>query len=147
MLEALRGREHKIDHEAHFFYLAHSHPLSPSLCLFPHSLPSLSSLAYLTGEAGLHLSFNCIVVTLSSNNSQVEVSLQSHLSCALSHRSLLSAAITQSVISKSTGWSVNSAKVASCHQAITFSNGKSWQCKGELAPGLQTTRRRAWPQY
>ncbi len=122
-----------------------SPPSVSSLSLVPqstsHSLPSFSSFTLFPRL--LHLSCNCIVVTLSSNNSQVEVSLQSHLTCALSHRSLLSAAITQSVISKSTGWSVDSAKPAGCHQATIFSNVKSLQCKGELAQRPQTTRRRA----
>ena len=170
MLEALRGREHIIDHEAHSFtsvthilsissfsLLPQSLPSVSSLSLFPlfpqstshsrpsvhlsHSLPSFSSFTLFPRL--IHLSCSCVIVTLSSNNSQVKVSLQNHLTCALSHRSLLSAAITQSVISKSTGWSVDSAKPAGCHQATIFSNVKSLHCKGELAQRPQTTRRRA----
>ena len=133
------------------FFTSVTHILLVSfLSLFPQSSLnpplSLSSLGYFTGEAGLPLSCNCVVVTLSSNNSQVEVSLQSqssesvfrvslqsHLNCALSHRSLLSSAITQSVISKSIGQSIDSVKPVGCYQATTFSNVKSLQYKGELA--------------
>ena len=68
MLEALRGREHKIDYKAHFFYLAYLYPLSLSLYLFSYSLSLLSSLTYLIDKVGLYLSFNYIIITLSFNN-------------------------------------------------------------------------------
>lgn len=53
--------------------------LDPQLLRFSYSLTSLTSPACYIGEAGLHLSFSYIAVILPSNNSRVEVSLQSHL--------------------------------------------------------------------
>ena len=93
--------------------------LSTSLTLFPYSYPLLSSLAY----------FTCLVTTLSLLYPPITVRLK------LVFRVIL---ITQLVISKSIGWSVDSAKPVGCHQATIFSNVKSMARKDMEWYGILT---------